>query len=86
MKICLKERGTGLWLMTSGKWETNKRDAQCFDCGADAIHRAELERPLDVQVCFEAEDPDLSFELGRERGEFLPGMGRPYGNSSVTPT
>lgn len=72
MKILLKERKSGMWLKPSGRWEVNREGAKEFSCGQDAIQRAEDARPMDVQVCFEATDPNLSFELGRERGDFFP--------------
>jgi hypothetical protein len=72
MKICLKQRSTALWLKPSGNWETSNQDAETFTTGVDAIKRAELARPMDVEVCFVADDPNLSFELGRERGDFPP--------------
>jgi hypothetical protein len=75
MKIFLKERKSGMWLKPSGRWEPTCAGALEFSCGEDAIQRAEDSRPMDVQVCFEAADPNLSFELGRERGDFIPRSG-----------
>ena len=77
MKILLRQRDTDLWLKKSGAWESSKEDAREFAFGTDAIQQAEASRPLEVQVCFEAEDPNVSFELGRERGDFTRPVSRP---------
>ena len=76
MRIILKDRITGWWLQPNGKWESRNGSARVFSTGQEAIVHAEAAKPMDIQVCFEAEDPNLSFELERERGDFVPPVSR----------
>ena len=58
MKIVLRERTTGLWLKTCGRWEPTSTNARQFELRAEAVQCAIGLHFPDVEVCFIPDDDE----------------------------